>query len=99
MTSNVSAMPEVAGDAALLIDPNQVASIAAALHRVVSEPGLGAALRQRGLDRAANLSWVRFAQANVTLYREALAEQREREADKAALASPDTFPRPATSAA
>ncbi|WP_457310775.1 glycosyltransferase family 4 protein [Sphingomonas sp. UYAg733] len=99
VTSNVSAMPEVAGGAALLIDPSQVTSIAAALHRVASEPGLGDVLRQRGLDRAVSLPWIRFAQANVTLYREVLAGQRERKADKTAPAPPRLFPQRAASAA
>lgn len=98
VTSNVSAMPEVAGGAALLIDPRDVATIATALHRIASEAGLGAALRQRGLDRAANLPWIRFARANVTLYRQVLAEQREREVDRTAMAPAGLFPQPAASA-
>lgn len=73
VTSDRSAMPEVTGGAALLVDPTDVDAIAAALRRVVSDPALAAELRARGLARAAQLSWQAFAEANVAIYRELLA--------------------------
>ncbi|MDK3159671.1 glycosyltransferase family 1 protein [Kamptonema cortianum] len=72
ITSNCSAMPEVAGGAALLVDPHDTASIAAALSRVTQDGALAADLRQRGLMRAAELNWIAFAAANLALYRRAL---------------------------
>ncbi|WP_375382256.1 glycosyltransferase family 4 protein [uncultured Sphingomonas sp.] len=72
VTSDVSAMPEVTGGAALLAGPCDVPAIAAALRRVADEPRLAAMLRERGLRRAAELSWHAFAAANVAIYREVL---------------------------
>lgn len=74
VTSDVSAMPEVTGGAALLADPANPAAIAAALRRVAGEAGLADAMRTAGLARAAQLSWRTFAAANVALYREVLAK-------------------------
>jgi glycosyltransferase involved in cell wall biosynthesis len=72
VTSNVSAMPEVAGGATLLADPRDPAEIAAQLRRVVEDRSLAADLRRRGLERAAELDWRAFAAANLALYRRAL---------------------------
>jgi glycosyltransferase involved in cell wall biosynthesis len=57
VTANVSAMPEVAGDAALLVDPTSVEQIARAMERIVSDPELRQQLRHKGLMRAAEFSW------------------------------------------
>jgi glycosyltransferase involved in cell wall biosynthesis len=73
ITSNCSAMPEVTGGAALLVDPYDTTSIAAALRRVTQDPALAAELRQLGLARAAQLDWRAFAAANLALYRKVLA--------------------------
>jgi glycosyltransferase involved in cell wall biosynthesis len=59
VTSNVSSLPEVVGDAALLIDPMDPAAIAQAMARVLNEPGLRAELVQRGFDRVKQFSWER----------------------------------------
>lgn len=72
VTSECSAMPEVAGGAALLVDPHNPGSIAAALSRVMQDPDLAAELRQLGLARAAQLDWRAFAAANLALYRKVL---------------------------
>lgn len=73
ITSNVSAMPEVAGGAAVLVDPQDENDIAAALLRVTGDAALRAAMRERGLARAAELDWRAFAAANLALYRRVLA--------------------------
>ena len=73
VTSDRSAMPEVTGSAAVLVDPTDVDELAAALRRVVSDADLAAQLRAKGLARAAQLSWRAFAVANVAIYRELLA--------------------------
>lgn len=72
VTSNCSAMPEVADGAALLTDPYDPGSIAAALRHVTQDPALAAELRKRGLARAAQLNWRAFAAANLALYRKVL---------------------------
>jgi glycosyltransferase involved in cell wall biosynthesis len=57
LTSNVTAMPEVAGDAALLVDPTSVEQIADAMTRIVRDSSLRADLRKKGVARAAQFSW------------------------------------------
>ncbi len=59
VTSNVSSLPEVTGDAALLVDPTDTDAIADAIRRVVTDPALHADLRRRGLARARQFSWER----------------------------------------
>jgi glycosyltransferase involved in cell wall biosynthesis len=61
ITSDTSAMPEVAGGAALLIDPFDPRTIAAAIARLDTEPGLRQELVARGLARAQEYSWGRTA--------------------------------------
>jgi glycosyltransferase involved in cell wall biosynthesis len=73
ITSNLSSLPEVAGDAALLVDPRSEAELAGAMVRLAGEAGLGAALRVRGLDRAAEFSWRRTADETLAIYRDVLA--------------------------
>lgn len=57
ITSTVTSMPEVAGDAAVLVDPSSVEQIASAMERVVSDASLRQQLRSKGLVRAAQFSW------------------------------------------
>jgi glycosyltransferase involved in cell wall biosynthesis len=59
VTSNVSSLPEVVGDAALLIDPMDAGAIAAAMARVLSEPQLREDLIRRGHERIKAFSWER----------------------------------------
>jgi len=57
VTSNVSALPEVAGDAALLVDPYDPVAIAGAIHDVLTNDSLRRRLRQKGQQRASQFSW------------------------------------------
>jgi glycosyltransferase involved in cell wall biosynthesis len=57
VTGNITAMPEVAGGAALLVDPTSVEQIAAAMTQIVSDASLRRELREKGLARAAQFSW------------------------------------------
>jgi len=68
LTSNVSALPEVAGDAALLVDPRSVEEVEAALRRLAGEPELRADLVARGLRRAEGFSWTRTARQTLHVY-------------------------------
>lgn len=66
--SNVSSLPELAGDAALLVDPTEVEALTVALRRVLTHADLRADLCERGLRRAAEFSWVRAAQETLAVY-------------------------------
>ena len=57
VTSNVSSLPEVAGDAAVLVNPYDPAAIAAGIYQVLTDERLRRSLRQRGLARARQFSW------------------------------------------
>jgi glycosyltransferase involved in cell wall biosynthesis len=70
ITSNISAMPEVASDAALLVDPWSERAIAEALVRVIDDRDLAAELRNRGLRRAAAFGRKRTAETTLAVYRE-----------------------------
>jgi glycosyltransferase involved in cell wall biosynthesis len=59
VTSNVAAMPEVAGGAALLVDPTAVSEIAAAIESIAVDNSLRIRLREKGLARATKFSWAR----------------------------------------
>lgn len=70
ITSNVSSMPEVAGDAALLVDPASVDEMASALVRLLTDEALRQDLRARGLARSREFSWQRVARDTVSVYRQ-----------------------------
>ena len=59
LTSRVSAIPEVVGEAAVLVDPTDTASIAAGLRRLLEDADLRASLRPAGLERARIFTWER----------------------------------------
>jgi glycosyltransferase involved in cell wall biosynthesis len=70
VTSNVSSLPEVAGDAAILVDPYDVDSIVDGLRRVVGDRAVAADLRRRGLERAREFSWERSVEKTRQVYQE-----------------------------
>ena len=61
--SNTSSLPELAGDAALLVDPLDVGAIAAAIGRIADDPALSGDLRSRGNDQALKFTWDAAARA------------------------------------
>jgi glycosyltransferase involved in cell wall biosynthesis len=71
--SDRSALPEVAGDAALLFDPASVEAIRDAVARVLGDPALAADLAERGRRRAASFTWRRTAEATLAVYERAMA--------------------------
>ncbi|MBC8103288.1 MAG: glycosyltransferase family 4 protein [Cytophagales bacterium] len=76
VTSNVSSLPEVAGDAAILVDPTDTEAIAAAILEVAQNAGRAAEMRAAGRRRAAQFSWAATAAAHLRVYRgEGLAER------------------------
>lgn len=75
VTSDTSALPEVAGDAALLVDPRSVSSIVEACRRVASDPALRATMIERGYRRLEAFSWRRCAEETLRVYRCVVDEQ------------------------
>ena len=70
IVSNVSSLPEVVADAALLIDPKQDEEITVALWRILTDKDLVESLRMKGQQRAAGFSWRRAAEQTMAVYRE-----------------------------
>jgi glycosyltransferase involved in cell wall biosynthesis len=68
IASDVSSIPEVASDAAILVDPTDADAIAAAVQRVMGSPSVGAELRERGLARASLFSWDRAARQTIDAF-------------------------------
>ncbi len=68
LTSNVSSLPEIAGDAALTVDPEDVHAIADGIWRLLKDNTLASALREKGRARAAEFSWERAAEETLQVY-------------------------------
>jgi glycosyltransferase involved in cell wall biosynthesis len=73
VTSNISALPETAGDAALLVDPLDDMALAEAIARILEDPVLAEDLSQRGQKRARALTWGETARRTWAVYEEARA--------------------------
>ena len=69
ITSNVTSLPEVAGTAALLVDPRSEDDIAAALDRLLHDETLRRTLRAAGLARAKAFTWEKMTAETVAVYR------------------------------
>ena len=69
IASEAASIPEVVGDAGILVDPVDVAGWSSALIRVLTDSGLQERLRRAGRERAAAFSWTRTAQATLDVYR------------------------------
>ena len=70
VTSNVSSLPEVAGDAAVLVDPYDAIDIKEGIKRVLSDPVLREEMKRKGLQRAREFSWERSAARTREIYLE-----------------------------
>jgi glycosyltransferase involved in cell wall biosynthesis len=71
ITSNRSSLPEVVGDAALVVDPDDRAALADAMARLVSDAALREDLGARGLEHARRYSWDETARRTIAVYEEA----------------------------
>jgi glycosyltransferase involved in cell wall biosynthesis len=71
VVSATSSLPEVVGDAAVLVDPEDVGEIADALARVLTDREVAEDLRRRGRERAAGFTWKTTARATLDAYRRA----------------------------
>ncbi len=72
LISNLSGLPETAGNAGIVEDPARTETFADQLHRVLTDEELRQRLRQRGLERAAEFSWERTARATMNVMQKAL---------------------------
>jgi glycosyltransferase involved in cell wall biosynthesis len=72
VTSNRSALPEVAGDAAVLVDPQDPDALAAAISELIENGELRAELSRKGLERSRLYTWQRAAEATWSVYCELL---------------------------
>jgi len=68
VVSNVSSLPEVVGDAGLLVDPEDVSELTVAIWRVLTDEALRAELIAKGLKRAQCFSWEKTARQTLALY-------------------------------
>ncbi|MCS7287386.1 MAG: glycosyltransferase family 1 protein [Anaerolineae bacterium] len=68
VASSVASLPEVVGDAGLLVDPRDPQAIADAIDRVLSDPALAEELRRRGLERAKGFTWEKTAREAMAVY-------------------------------
>lgn len=87
ITTTSSSLPEVAGEAAVLVDPYDTDALAAAMERVLADESLRKKLRADGLARAAEFSWERTAQMTLDVYDRVLAEAAERNSNQPAAMS------------
>ncbi len=69
ITSNVSSMPEVAGDGAVLVDPYDVDSIGRAIKKVLSESEFKSGLIKKGFENVKKFSWEKCARGTLEIYR------------------------------
>ena len=72
ITSNTSSMPEIAGDAALLVDPSKPEQIVEAINQILNDEKLCVALCDKGIKQAAGFSWKIMAANYLKLYKEIL---------------------------
>ena len=70
--SRGSALEEIAGDAAMLVDPKEPRSIAQGIERVLDDPIYSESLRRRGLERSVRFDWERTCQQTLDFYRKIL---------------------------
>ena len=74
LSSHRSSLPQVAGDAALLIDPEDIDDLTAGLERLLSDEPWRAVARDRGMEQARRFSWDRCVEETIAVYRRLLEE-------------------------
>jgi glycosyltransferase involved in cell wall biosynthesis len=87
--SDVSSLPEAAGDAALYFDPSSVEEIARAIERLIRDRRLVDDLVRRGYERCATFTWAETARRTLATYRRAIeGSRRARRGDATAAREP-----------
>ena len=79
VTSNTSSLPEVAGNAALLVNPENVFEIQRALQRALLDSALRARMKQRGIEQAQRFSWETSVARILQVYRDVAGKSAPRE--------------------
>ena len=72
ITSNISSLQEVAGDAGIMLHPEDAEGFADAISRVLAEEDLREGMKRKGLERSAGFTWQRTAKETIGVYREIL---------------------------
>jgi glycosyltransferase involved in cell wall biosynthesis len=72
IASSRSALPELVGDAGLLVDPVNVQALSQAMGRVLTDPDLRQELGRRGMEQSRRFSWGETARRTLAVYREAV---------------------------
>ncbi len=75
VTSNVSSLPEVVGDAGLLVDPKNPSDIAQKIEQILSDPEQALRLKNKGLERVKQYSWRKMAEQTLAVYQEVLGNK------------------------
>ena len=78
VTSSVSSVPEVVGDAGLMVEPLNVEALSEAIYRVLNDPQLAAELSAKGIERAQKFSWAETARKTLAVYEEVYADAGKR---------------------
>ncbi len=74
VTSNVSSLPEVVGDAGLLVDPKNIDELTSSIDSILADPVLAKSLVEKGLARVKNYSWSKMAEQTLAIYKEVLGQ-------------------------
>lgn len=72
VTSNTSSLPEVVGDAGIMVDPRDVAGLTRAIERLITDWDLHSKLGAEGLERSKKFTWATTARAYIDVYRSAI---------------------------
>ncbi len=80
ITSNISSLPEVVGDAGIMINPYDVDGLAKAMYDVLTNDGLKEDMRKKGLERAKLFSWDKAARETLKVYEEVYSKEIKHEA-------------------
>jgi len=76
ITSNVFSMPEVAGDAAVLIDPTDPVDLAQAMQKVIADPDFSKAISAKGFEQFTRFSWAKMAKDYMEIYKEIVEDAK-----------------------
>jgi len=79
ITSNTSSLPEIVGEAAIMINPTDVGALADAIDKVLGNESLRQEMRNKGLARTKLFSWEETTKATVRLYKEVAAGKQEKD--------------------
>lgn len=80
ITSNTSSLPEVVGDAGILVNPYNTKDLANAIYKVLSDKTLRGSMKVKGLERVKRFSWENTARRTLEVFQDVYEEKRKRSA-------------------